>query len=712
MRATIPNLIPLVCSLALSAGAASLTAPASGSFSWNAANAWNAGTATWNSGTPDDAVFNHSGGRTATVNGATTAGSVTVTMDSNTLTFNSDTLTINGNLTKDGAGNLRVDNVLAGDFSANVNGGVLELRNVSNTFTGGITVANGATVRVGSANGALGTGLLTLQGGSTFAFGVGGSGVTVPNNVGVTGNVTLANTRNSGSASFSIGTAGVSTVNLNGATRTLNATTSNIGDIINVLGTLSNGGFTVTGNAVLRFGGSTGSNTYTGTTTLDAGYTGTLQLSKAAGNSVAGDLVVNGGTLMLRFDNNIADTSTVTLNAGTFRLQDEGANNRTDVISSLVFHGGAFDGGGGLALGAGPASNGQIRINAGGVLGGNGSGLNRPVLMTGNGTIQAGTLGLGGDFTVSGSGNLISQGTLTVAGTATINNGAVLTVGTGGSDGYLNANLTHHGTLVFHHGNNRTHGFDITGNGAFTKSGAGSLSLTGTTALGGAVSVQGGSLDLDGGSHAAASFLIAGADFSQATGVDWTTDLFHVQGSGGTIQVAELALAAGPTGVLRYTVDTGGVSTVQLTAANPFAQYDANPSLGLAAWASEWTLDLNTVFGLGNGDFSDLNLLSSSAYDLSQLNGQLSIQAWDEINGIPVPTLFNNVQQGDTLYLQGTGALAKYNVQFSASGVDLIFASSRAIPEPGTLGLLGLALLLLRRRLLSRGMSKATLGEC
>lgn len=423
------HLIPSLAALALAvnANAADLTAPASGGFDWNATNAWNAGTATWNSVTPDNAIFLHSGGRTVGINATTTAGNVSVTMDSNTLTFGgSSTLNITTSLTKNGAGVLSINGAtLAGAFNANVNGGVFEIRMNNTSWTGNTTVANGATLRVASNNNALGSGTVNLQNGSTFAFGVGGSGVTLSNNVTVSGDINLANTRNSGSASFTIGTTGLNTFNLGGATRAISATATNLGDIINIQSAISNGGINLSGNATVRFGGSSTTNTYTGMTTLGSGFTGQLQLSTGntttgvGSTAIAGDVTINAGTLMLRNNDQIANTSTVTMTGGTFRLQDEGSNNRTDTVAALVFNGGNVTGGGGLALG-GTAANGTLRINSGGILSGNGTGLsiNATILNAGgqirpgsSGDSNAGTLGISSasGLTWNGEASSIAQ---------------------------------------------------------------------------------------------------------------------------------------------------------------------------------------------------------------------------------------------------------------------------------------------------------------
>ncbi len=63
---------------------------------------------------------------------------------------------------------------------------------------------------------------------------------------------------------------------------------------------------------------------------------------------------------------------------------------------------------------------------------------------------------------------------------------------------------------------------------------------------------------------------------------------------------------------------------------------------------------------------------------------------------------YSNVQSGDKIFLSSGVALAEYTVNFSANSFDLEFEGAFAIPEPGTLSLLGLALLVLRRQFRKR----------
>jgi autotransporter-associated beta strand protein len=259
------------------------------------------------------------------------------------------------------------------------------------------------------------------------------------------------------------------------------------------------------------------------------------------------------------------------------------------------------------------------------------------------------------------------------------------------------------------------------GTQSLAKTGGGLLELTGANNYTGTTTVSGGTLRLNGATHTAGGAYAvqagatlellgapldfrspqivvgAGGSLSQGGGGAWdVNDLFHINGSGGSLQVADLADTNDGSAVLRYTVDAGGVSTLELTDASPFAQYGGSA----AAWAAEWTLDVNTVFGLAEDDFpSSLGLMSSTAYDLTNLGGLLTLTAWN-VGGDPFT--YTNLADGQKVYVSSGSALAEYSVSFTANGFDLVFESSRAIPEPGTLSLIGLALFVLRRHLRKR----------
>ena len=190
-------------------------------------------------------------------------------------------------------------------------GSILNLLGASDTI-GDLTLGSGTSTAASVLTGA---GTLTLGGNVTVTLG--GSGLVGPV---ISGNLDLG----SATRTFTMvnGTAA--------ADLTISARISGTGV-----------GLTKAGLGTLRFTGS-GSNTYSGTTTVSAG---TLELGKTAGvNAIAGQVQVgNGtssGTLRLLANDQIANTPSVTvLSGGTFDLNDF-----SETIGPLVLTSGTASG--------------------------------------------------------------------------------------------------------------------------------------------------------------------------------------------------------------------------------------------------------------------------------------------------------------------------------------------------------------------------------
>jgi autotransporter-associated beta strand protein len=132
-------------------------------------------------------------------------------------------------------------------------------------------------------------------------------------------------------------------------------------------------------------------NTLSGRTTLQ---TGTLALAKNAGvNAVAGDLLVNGGTVQWQASEQIADTSRVTVDGGALAL---GAQNET--VAELILRSGTITGDGALVAGSYTVESGSIR---------------------------AALAGPGASFLKTGTGTAVLSGANTFAGGARLEGGTV-----------------------------------------------------------------------------------------------------------------------------------------------------------------------------------------------------------------------------------------------------------------------------------------------
>jgi autotransporter-associated beta strand protein len=193
---------------------------------------------------------------------------------------------------------------------------------------------------------------------------------------------------------------------------------------------------------VLSGGSATISSVIAGTAGLTKAGLGTLTLSGA--NIYTGGTTINAGTLSINSDARLGNTS-----------------------------GGVTFGGGTLQSTATFTSNRGVTVCAGG------------------GTINtsSGTLTLGGVITGTGPLTKSGTGTLTLTadspsftGTTTISAGT-LQIGNGGTTGSVVGNIVDNAALTFNRSNSLTYGGVISGTGSLTKSGAGTLTLTGTTPI-------------------------------------------------------------------------------------------------------------------------------------------------------------------------------------------------------------------------------------
>jgi autotransporter-associated beta strand protein/T5SS/PEP-CTERM-associated repeat protein len=144
--------------------------------------------------------------------------------------------------------------------------------------------------------------------------------------------------------------------------------------------------------------------------------------------------------------------------------------------------------------------------NAGGVIGENASG-------NGTATVSGGTWANSGGLTVgySGTGTLnVNGGLVTVGGmlskgtygTINLQPGGTLQIGTGGTTGVLGvSSLTNNGTLVFNRSDASAYSGVLSGTGAISKQGGGTLTFSGPNTLTGPTTIRQGTLQI---AHASA----------------------------------------------------------------------------------------------------------------------------------------------------------------------------------------------------------------
>lgn len=432
-----------------------------------------------------------------------------------------------GGFTKTGDGLLVIGNRLA-------DGGP-----VVNTYSGGTTL-NSGLLEVTS-NDSLGTGTLTINGGTLRG------GVTLANDVVVNGNFSVdpLDTR-----ADSMPTARENGLTLNGNMALNTDATISFGGPSSLTYLLRLGGV-VSGNHSVIFEAPTTpgywgdvdfvgsqSNTYTGLTTARGNILIGL-LRTGGATSIAGDLLVeNSSTVAIGVSEQIADTSTVTVNSTS------GPTVSGVTLPGLVFFNpgltetiGALYGVGTIGLGSSTLRTGagdfSGTIADGGVSGG------------GNGTMVkygAGVFTLSGANTYAG-GTRVEGGTLRVANNSAVGTGGVSLAGgttldydgTRMSDLANALTLTGNAALNVASGDVRQSGAigESGGSQALTKTGAGTLELTAANSYSGGTAIQGGVLDMNGASAlgSGAVQVDAGAGLRMSNAATLATQAVTNQGS-------------------------------------------------------------------------------------------------------------------------------------------------------------------------------------
>jgi autotransporter-associated beta strand protein len=589
-----------------------------------------------------------------------------------TLAFNrSDTLTVSNVITnhtavvQQGTGSVILTGTNTYVSGTTVNSGATLQVGTGDTTsqlgTGAVTVSSGGTLRVNSSssnvlsNGS-GTGTVTvngtldLNGYSITISALAGSGV-VTNSISGTSTLgvgssntttTFSGVIQDGTGTVALTKVGTAIQYLTGAntysgTTTISAGTLEIGNNTST-GTLGTGNvvnnsalvfyrtgtITVAGvisgtGAVAQYSGVlilTGNNTYSGTTTINAGNT--LQIGDGGTTGALGTGTVTGGLSgsagTLAF--NRSDTLTVTnvissyiavVQQGTGSVVMTGASTYTKgtTINSgtLSFASGSLGSSGTITLGTATLkwADGNTQDIS--------SRLSRTAATTGTFDVGSNTVtfatALTGTAAIikTGSGTLILTAANSYTSTTTVSAG-ILQIGSGGTTGTLgtgSVSLGANGTLVFNRSDAVTVSNVISGTGSVTKTGSNTLTLSGANTYSGGTTIQQGELKLTGAIASSAVTINNGGTLS-GTG---TTGAVTV-GSGGI-------LTAGVSGVGCLTVGNltaSSGSTINITLAS-----STNTSLAVTGTVDVTNATLNVASTRSNADGVILPLIQNDGTD-------------------------------------------------------------------------------------------------
>ena len=537
------------------------------------------------------------------------------------LTLTSGSITGSGTLTSTSAFDVRsgaISASLSGSVGLNKSTGGLVTLSASNTYPGGNTITGGTLEILGAGTLGSGTGSLTVNNGTL--------------DLGTTSQTVGATAINSGTVQ-------------NGTLTTAGVTSTGGGTVSAVLA--GAGGLTLN-SGILTF---SGSNTYTGLTTVTSG---SLVLNTSGSPAISGSVQINGGTVQLDQSNQILSAQGVGLNGGVLALQ---SNNNT--VAGLALTSGSITGSGTLS------STSAFDVRAGSISASLGGGvgltkttagtvvLSGPNVYTGLTSVQGGILELNSAGSPAISGSLsITSGSVQLDRSAQI----LSTKGVGLNGGVLalqnNSNtvagltltsgsITGSGTL------SSTTDFAVSsgsisaslgGGVGLTKTTAGTVVLSGSNVYTGLTSVQGGILELNSAGNPAISGSLSIT--SGSVQLDRSNQIAVTQGVG--VAGSVLALQNNSNTVAGLTLTSGSITgSGTLSSTTDFAVQSGSISASLGGGVGLTKTTAGTVVLSGSNVYTGLTSVQGGILELNTtagnaVAGNLTITSgtvqWDRSN--------------------------------------------------------------------------------
>jgi outer membrane autotransporter protein len=577
---------------------------------------------------------------------------------------------------------------------------------VGDSGTGQVTISGGGQVLTGAAGGFLGnspgaTGTMAVTGAGS-AWNISGQ-LVVGGFLGpASGSLTVQNggtvTNTEGSVGYASGSTGTATVNGAGATWT------NSGDLYigrNGTGTLSIGGGGTVSSAVGRVGGCDGCNTgavgtvtvsgagatWTNSAGLVVGYSGTGQVTIAGGGQVLTG--PTGGFIGLRSGG--TGTMTVTGPGSAWNISDQlvvgnsgsGTLNVQNAGTVTVTVGG---GAGTVVVADQAGSIGTLNIGAapGNIAVAPGT-LNAAAVQFGAGTgaLNFNHTSSGYVFapTITGPGavNVFAGTTIFTANNAytggTTINGGTLQLGNGGTSGNISGNVANNGVFAINRSDAFTFANVISGSGVLQQLGPGTTILTAANTYTGGTTISAGTLRLgSGGSLAPTGALTVNGGTFDLNGSNQTVGA--LSGAGGILALGNGTLTtdtASNTTFASLITGTGGLTkqglgTINLTGTNT---YTGPTSVMAGILAVNGSLTSNVTVGAagtlgGNGTITGLVtnngiIAPGNSIGTLTINGNL-VQNAGSIYQVQV----NPAGQSDRINTSGTATINGGMVQVQA----------------------------------------------